>query len=246
MAEPEKCQEEPEAMGKSGGACRKERRGDQVKKRVRDERALLTDFYRNTMKIADEDLLQLCVQASHVEKLKAGQVLFEQGAVPTQVCFMWDGVARGFLTSDAGKEITDCISFRRGESVMPESQLDLPASITVEMLVKSEIICMPMEAVCTLLACYPSLYTVYGEYLLRSAELHRELKMAICQYAAQQRYEWFLQAYPGLIDRIPHKYIASLLNMTTVTLSNVRRAMKEREQTSVHTAYGSPVGVGTP
>ena len=42
-----------------------------------------------------------------------------------------------------------------------------------------------------------------------------------------QRYQWFLSAYPGLIDRVSHKYIASLLNMTPVTLSKIRRAIKE-------------------
>ncbi len=182
------------------------------------------------MKITNTDLLQKCVDASHIERLKASQVLFEEGSVPTKLCFVWDGVLRGFSTSDSGKDITDCISFRRGESTMPEARFDQPASVTIEAVVKSEVVCIPIQTVQSLLENYPELYVIYGQYLLQSANFHRELKTAVYKYAAQERYEWFLQAYPGLIDRIPHKYIASLLNMTTVTLSNARRELKRQEQ----------------
>ena len=33
------------------------------------------------------------------------------------------------------------------------------------------------------------------------------------QCTAQERYEWFLKKYPGIIDQISHKYIASFLGM---------------------------------
>ena len=43
------------------------------------------------------------------------------------------------------------------------------------------------------------------------------------QYNAQERYEWFLKKYPGVIDLISHKYIASFLGMNPVTLSRLRK-----------------------
>ena len=70
---------------------------------------------------------------------------------------------------------------------------------------------------------------LHEKLLIQSENQHRTLKIVAYQYTAAQRYQWFLQEYPGLIDRIQHKYIASLLNMTPVTLSKVRRELKERD-----------------
>lgn len=45
----------------------------------------------------------------------------------------------------------------------------------------------------------------------------------LCHTTAMERYRWFLDEYPGLIDRAPHRHIASFLNVTPVTLSRLRR-----------------------
>jgi CRP/FNR family transcriptional regulator, anaerobic regulatory protein len=40
--------------------------------------------------------------------------------------------------------------------------------------------------------------------------------------SAEERYEWILQNHPELLLRVPHKLIASYLDLTAVTLSAVR------------------------
>lgn len=77
-----------------------------------------------------------------------------------------------------------------------------PASITLEALTDSEIICIPFSAVIHLLEKYPSLAELYQRLLLFSANMHRRLKIAIYQYTATQLYEWLLKEYLGLIDQI--------------------------------------------
>lgn len=198
-----------------------------MKRRRPNEAVLLTDFYRDTMQIHDQELLRECVQASGLAVAKAGEILFHAGQVPQRLCFLRKGAVRGFLIDGQGKDITDCIAYRCGESAMPESDFSKPASISIEAIVKTELVCIPMEIVKGLMARYPQLLEIYYRYLLQSADLHRELKIAVYKYTAQQRYEWFLRTYPGLIDQVSHKYIASLLNMTTVTLSKVRKAVRE-------------------
>ncbi|MEQ2617002.1 hypothetical protein AAAT94_07475 [Intestinimonas aquisgranensis] len=41
-----------------------------------------------------------------------------------------------------------------------------------------------------------------------------------------ERYQWFLEAYPGLIDQVTHRYVASFLEMSPVTLSRLRSALR--------------------
>lgn len=112
---------------------------------------------------------------------------------------------------------------------MPDNDFTQPASITLEALTDCEILCIPISVVVHLVGKYPSLAELYQKLLLFSANLHRDLKIATYQYTAAQRYQWFLQKYPGLIDQISHKYIASLLNMTPVTLSKIRKILDTGE-----------------
>ena len=53
--------------------------------------------------------------------------------------------------------------------------------------------------------------------------------MILYRTTAMERYEWFLNYYPGLIDVVPHKYIASFLDMTPVTLSRLRKTMHKEQ-----------------
>lgn len=59
---------------------------------------------------------------------------------------------------------------------------------------------------------------------------HWELKRVLNSCTAVQRYQWFLEEYPGLIDRVSNKYIASFLGMTPVTLSWLRRTLREENK----------------
>lgn len=122
-----------------------------------------------------------------------------------------------------GKGITDCIVYR---SAMPENDFTQPASIALKALTDSEIICISLATLVHLLEKYPSLAEQYLRLLLCSANPHQRLKIATYQHTPTQRYECLLREYPGLIDEISHKYIASLLNMTPVTLSKIRNVLK--------------------
>ena len=185
------------------------------------------DFYGNILGLTDQKLISEAVKASEFRTLRQGEYLIRQGTVPTQLYFLLEGIVRGFMLDVNGRDITDCICFRRGEPIMPDNDFTQPASITIEALEDCELICIPLAEVEHMLKNYPFLWELYQRFLLHSANMHRELKIATYQYSAVQRYQWFLEKYPGLIDQIPHKYIASLLNMTPVTLSKMRKILKE-------------------
>lgn len=192
----------------------------------------LFDFYKNVLQLTDDALVDEVIKATEIKVLRRGEYLIRAGNVPTHMCFLMNGVIRGVILDRNGKDITDCIIFRCGDSAMPDNDFTQPASITLEALTDCEIICISLVTVVRLLEKYPSLTELYHRLLLLSANLHRGLKIATYQYTAAQRYEWFLKEYPGLIDRISHKYIASLLNMTPVTLSKIRNILKQGESNS--------------
>lgn len=194
------------------------------------------EFYRQHYGIQNEEVLQKLSDASRLKTFRAGECICAQGTVPTHLCLLARGVVRGFMLSSNGKDITDCISYLPGQTVMPESDLSKPSTINIEALEETELIQIPMTVIREMMATYPELYETYEQLLVKASMMHRDLKIAVYQYTAMQRYQWFLQEYPGLIDRIPHKYIAAFLDMTPVTLSNVRHELKHtmKQKDPVH------------
>lgn len=189
----------------------------------------LYDFYRDVLQLKESALIEEAVKETEIKVFKRGEYLIRMGEAPMEMCFLMKGIVRGFILDMNGKDMTDCIIFRCGNPVMPDNDFTQPASITLEALTDCEILCIPISVVVHLLGKYPSLAELYQKLLLFSANLHRDLKIATYQYTAAQRYQWFLQKYPGLIDQISHKYIASLLNMTPVTLSKIRKILDTGE-----------------
>ena len=71
-------------------------------------------------------------------------------------------------------------------------------------------------------------HPMYNRYLVSALEYHWETKMLLYRCTAMERYRWFLSRYPGLIDSISNKHIASFLGMTPVTLSRLRRQLRSQ------------------
>lgn len=189
----------------------------------------IRDFYKNVLQLTDDALIDEAIRVTEIRTLKRGENLIRVGEIPTQLCFLLKGIVRGVMLDRDGKDITDCIVYRCGSTVMADNDFTQPASITLEALTDCEIVCIPVATVVHLLEKYPSASKLCYRLLLTAANVHRALKVANYQYTAAQRYKWFLQEYPGLIDQVSHKYIASLLNMTPVTLSKIRKLLKEEE-----------------
>lgn len=179
------------------------------------------DFLRDKLHIENERLLHKVLTICEVNMVKKREYLIRQGEKPSALYFLMNGVFRGFLVGINGKDITDCIVEQSGMPIMPSSDLKAPAPIGIEALVDSTVLSISPAEFDGLLKEFPVVHTMYRDFILRSCNMHWELKIITYQYTAMQRYHWFLKNYPGLIDKISHKYIASFLNMTPVTLSRL-------------------------
>lgn len=190
----------------------------------------LYNFYKDILQITEDSAIDEAIKATEIKVFRRGEYLIRAGDVPKQVFFLLHGIVRGVMLDINGKDITDCIMFRCGDPVVPDHDITQPASISLEALTDCEIVSLPLATVIHMLDNYPSMVDLYHRLLSLSVNLHRGLKIATYQYTAAQRYEWFLREYPGLIDQIHHKYIATLLNMTPVTLSKMRSILKKEEK----------------
>ena len=128
--------------------------------------------------------------------------------------------------------MTDCFSFCCGSTAIPFCQLELniPAPMTIEVLENAKFFCVPISTVIELQNNYLEVTMLYNQLLIKALNEHWRLKQVLNSYTAVQRYQWFLEEYPGLIDRVSNKYVASFLGMTPVTLSRLRRTLREEQK----------------
>ena len=139
------------------------------------------------------------------------------------------GIFRSCFVEMERRDITDCIVCQSGLSLMPGSDILASAPASTEALADSGIFCLPAGELIALMKQYSSVMQLYNQNLQWSGEYHMEVKRVICSLPAVERYQWFLRKYPGLVDRIANRHIASFLNMTPVTLSRIRTQLREAD-----------------
>lgn len=179
------------------------------------------NFLKTVFDVQNEELLREACALANVADVAKGTMLARCGEPQTHIFFLLDGVFRGFFLDIDGREITDCLGYRCGDVAMASFGLNNPAQTNVEMMTAGKVLSLPANGLAALMQKYPEVLVVYNQLLTKSLEMNWEMKIVLYQRTAKERYAWFQKKYPGLIDRISNKYIASFLRMNPVTFSRL-------------------------
>ena len=190
----------------------------------------LTEIYTGLFGLSDQSLIQRLTERGELRSVKKGHLLYREGEIPSKLTFLIQGLLRGYFLDAGGRDITDCFAFEPGAPATACIALGEPATISIEALTDSLVLELPMALVLELMEEYPQLYRLYSGFLLDALRRHWAVKAAIYQYDAMERYQWFLRAYPDLYRHVSGKNVASFLGMTQVTLSRLRRTLREAGQ----------------
>ena len=101
------------------------------------------------------------------------------------------------------------------------------AELNIEALTDVRLIGLSISAIMELMQQYPEILKLYNRMLVVQTEEHWDAKQAVCRYKAAELIQWFEKTYPGMIDVIPHVYIASFLGISPVHFSRERNKEKE-------------------
>lgn len=189
--------------------------------------AIEKSFFENHLSIQDPALLENVLKVAEVHAVPKGVFLVRQGQTPSRLAFLIAGIFRGFYVDENGREITDCFAYRCGDALLPSAELLGLAPISIQALSDATVITVPLKDVKRWSEQYKEVADLYIHYLEQASSVHWEHKNAIVQYSAMQRYLWFLRRYSALATVVTNKHIASFLNVTPVTISRLRRKMKE-------------------
>lgn len=189
------------------------------------------EFYEQALGITESTLVHKLVSMTELRSMGKKEILIQEGQPASYIPFILSGIFRGFFLDVNGRDITDCFGFQYGEPVMAAFSLDAAATVTIEALTDSIVLCIPIDEISRMMTENTYLVQLYNRFLINALQKHWEIKNVLHKQTARERYQWFLITYPGLIDQVTHRYIASFLEMSPVTLSRLRSADRNQKAT---------------
>lgn len=183
----------------------------------------LKDLFKSLAPFTDEELFE----AQHLFTtilLKKEEFFSKAGRISDRIGFVQSGLLRSFFTIN-GKETTSFFQTADSIAVALASFLQMkPALENIQALESTELIVISRK---DLLDLYNEnwKWQQVGRIFIEQYYIKMEQRLIILQsQSAQDRYEYFLQEYPELIQSVPLYYIASFLGMSPETLSRIRKA----------------------
>ncbi len=183
----------------------------------------VTDFLNDIIPIQNAELREYLKAECSISTYDKGDFINEIGMTDKYVRFLVKGVVRGYIIDPRGKEITTSFITKPGDVIAGSRMLDgSPSEIGFKVIKRSEVFSVPVDVIMNSRTKYSEIMDIQMYMLCCSSLYHWETKKMLYLKTARERYDWFLEHYPGLIDCVVHSDIASFLNVTPVTLSRIR------------------------
>lgn len=189
-------------------------------------------FYSQVLGISDGSLLEALLRVSKPRVIKKKQVLIHEGELQDYCAFLVSGFLRDYFLDQNGRETTTGLSYHSGSLPMACGGPGTVSDVTIEAMADSEVLCISAGDLQDIFHTFPAALMLYNQYLQESLVYHCTLRRVLSHYTALQRYQWFIKTYPELDNKsisksFNDKLIASFLNITPVTLSRIRKYMRE-------------------
>ena len=183
-------------------------------------------FFEKGLLLSEDNIVSRLVDESQIRQVKKGKILVEAGEIQSTLFFVLAGVVRGYVIKMDGRDITDCFAYRYGEVAVGINGLEGTSQTNIETMSDCELLAVPVSTILSVMRESQEILQVYNKLLLNGLNRHWTEKINLLSCSAMQRYLWFLENYPGLINVVGNKHVASFLGMTPVTLSRLRGRLK--------------------
>lgn len=157
------------------------------------------------------------------KKLRKKQYFLQEGDICQYTAFVEKGSMRSYSIDDKGNEhilqfalegwwITDMYSFYSGE----------PSTYHIDALEDCELLLISRLQQESMMEAVPKMERYY-RILLQNRLINMQRRLSgNLSFTAEQKYQWLLQSFPDIFQRVPQHMIASYLGITKETLSRIR------------------------
>ncbi len=159
---------------------------------------------------------------SNLKKFKRGEIIQLPKSTNANAYYIKKGLARSFIIDSNGKE--HIYAFAPEDWIIGDieaMEYEQETELFIDCLEDSEVIIFDKNGLFNENIDQKQIIENVGLLKRRVGRLQRRVLMLMGTPAAD-RYSYFLEIYPDLINRLPQKMIASYLGITPQTLSTIR------------------------
>lgn len=189
------------------------------------EKDKIKKFYHDIIGIKSETVLQTLAENSRIRKLNTKTLLIKENEKVEQISFLYKmgGILKAYYKNQKGKNQIHCFAHLPGEPLVGIMNLDrnMSSFLTVEAVTDCEIISISASVIQKLSRESIEVALTCNRMQGISALREYEYRKVILTCTPAQRYEYFLEAYPEIMDYLNKKDVASYLNMTPECFSRM-------------------------
>ena len=192
------------------------------------------EFIDKNIGVSDEEwgLLESSMKVKHYKK---GEEITFNDDIWTDIIYINSGLIRSYIITDTGKDFTRQLYFNTNEShtanlfVIDFTSIltQTPSNRGFEVLADSEVFVFSKENIYALYDAYKK-WEHIGRIMAELAYMNMDTYYyGLLTKNATERYLHLKKTMSGLIDKTPQYHIASYLGITPVSLSRIKKALKE-------------------
>ncbi|QJD97610.1 Crp/Fnr family transcriptional regulator [Mucilaginibacter robiniae] len=169
------------------------------------------------------DLTEL-FNLAHTRHIPAGGIYIDEGSTAKKLGLIRQGLIRAYCIKPNGDDITLLI---RWENQFVASHdniiLNQPSRFIYQALEDTVLMELDYTRMESILDHNPKLSSHRNFFLLRMLAESLERTEAFVLLTSEERYLQLIQEKPDIYNRVPNKYLATLLGITPVSLSRIRK-----------------------
>jgi CRP-like cAMP-binding protein len=181
------------------------------------------NYYLSLFRDITLDDLQHIIGLATPRQLSAGEIYIRPGSSQNKLAYITQGIIRVYYVKDSGEEFTVLLRWEDQFFSSYDSTLfHQPSRFTYEALEDTQLLETDFNVLMDFLDQDPRLARTKQFFLLDmlAEAMHRVESFVLL--SPEERYLAFIQEKPDIIQRVPGKYLASLLGVTPVSLSRIR------------------------
>jgi CRP-like cAMP-binding protein len=184
------------------------------------------DFYASAFKDLDPGDLAGLFQVAQTRTLAAGAVYIRHGSISSKIAFIRKGLIRAYFIKENDEEITLMVRWENQfvaslESIMTQK----PSRYTFQALEETVLIELDYSAVRAAIDTNPSLSASRNRFLMHMLSQAMDRIEGFVILSPEERYRKLLAEKTDIVNRVPDKYLATMLGITPVSLSRIRKRM---------------------
>lgn len=166
--------------------------------------------------------------AGNTKTFSKGAILQRAGQKHTKIFLIKKGLLKSYIIDEKGKEHIFMFASEGWVVSDIESQaFNNKTVLFVEAIENSEVVVLEADEFSQSEKNLEEFTFIFNALTKRVGVMQRRI-LSLMSASAKDRYEYFLQTYPDLPNRVPQKMIASYLGITPEALSTIRHKIAKK------------------